>query len=274
MKKALSTALILGALYGTANAAPITSPLYLPSAGQITSTTKLGYTTASFDKSPEGASDKLEDGVYLDLDGKIGVNNSLSINYGFTIDFGKKLLDEKQSAVYFSDYYFGMTHRMMNSGSQKFDFILNIGQEESPIFPLNQFYGELELRYGIDVDSYNLGIVVGGTYLGNNESGEGDSVIKLENEFIFTQDFTVGFDLYFHLNDKIKYTNGSDNKIEFGTYEEYGFNLDANMAMSQNHYLGAYFNMFLSTLEGPKDAEAKLKDPIGYDFGLKYTSQF
>ena len=76
MKKALSTALILGALYGTANAAPITSPLYLPSAGQITSTTKLGYTTASFDKSPEGVSDKLEDGVYLDLDGKIGINNS------------------------------------------------------------------------------------------------------------------------------------------------------------------------------------------------------
>ena len=284
MKKALSTALILGALYGTANAAPITSPLYLPSAGQITSTTKLGYTTASFDKSPEGVSDKLEDGVYLDLDGKIGVNNSLSINYGFTIDFGKKLLDEKQSALYFSDYYFGMTTRIMDYGSQKFDFILNIGQEESPIFPLNQFYGELELRYGIDLDSYNLGIVVGGTYLGNNESGEGDSVIKLErgylvsfkleNEFIFTPDFTVGFDLYLNLNDKIKYTNGSDDKIEFGTYEEYGFNLDANIAMSQNHYLGAYFNMFLSTLEGPKNAEAKLKDPIGYDFGLKYTSQF
>ena len=92
----------------------------------------------------------------------------------------------------------------------KFDFILNIGQEESPIFPLNQFYGELELRYGIDLDSYNLGIVVGGTYLGNNESGEGDSVIKLErgylvsfkleNEFIFTPDFTVGFDLYLNLH--------------------------------------------------------------------------
>ena len=80
--------------------------------------------------------------------------------------------------------------------------------------------------------------------------------------------------MYLNLNDKIKYTNGSDDKIEFGTYEEYGFNLDANIAMSQNHYLGAYFNMFLSTLEGPKNAEAKLKDPIGYDFGLKYTSQF
>ena len=42
MKKVLSTALILGALYGTANAAPLTSSIYMPETGKVLSNLNIG----------------------------------------------------------------------------------------------------------------------------------------------------------------------------------------------------------------------------------------
>ena len=47
--KFLSTALILGALYGTANATSITSPIYMPEQGKISTDLKIGFTKSKFD---------------------------------------------------------------------------------------------------------------------------------------------------------------------------------------------------------------------------------
>ena len=75
----LSTALVLGALYGTANAAtPITSPIYMPEDGKIATELKLGYTTSSYDKVPEGAGDEVEKSWNLDVDGKMGLSNKFT----------------------------------------------------------------------------------------------------------------------------------------------------------------------------------------------------
>lgn len=282
MKKVLSTALILGALYGTANAAPITSPIYLPEAGKVLSTLNIGYTTSKFDKKPDGASDKLEQSWNIEAEGKVGVIDRMALNYGLSFDFARKNMDEDQSAK-FTNFYFGTTGRVIDADANKLDIILNVGQEEAPIFAYDQVYVELAARYGLDLDMYNFGFFVGGKYINDWQNGKGADKekldrgytfsVKLENEFIFTENFTVGLDLFFNANDKIKYTvAGAETK--WNSYNEYGFNLDANFALANDNYLGAYFDMKMSDLKGPKGEVEKFKDPIEYKFGLRYTSQF
>ena len=283
MKKVLSTALILGALYGTANAAPITSPIYLPEAGKILSTLNRGYTTSEFDKKPDGAKKELEESWNIVAEGKFGLMDKLALNYGFDFDFARKIRDEDESAK-FTDYYFGVTGRVLDIDANKLDIIFNVGQEEAPVLPYDQVYVELAVRYGLDLDMYNLGFSIGGKYINDYESGKGANkdklergfafTVKLENEFIFTERFTVGLDLFFNMNDDIKEKTGSVVTEKWDSYNEYGFNLDGNFALTDNNYIGLYFGMALSDLEGPKDAPQKYKDPTEYKFGLKYTSQF
>ena len=130
---------------------------------------------------------------------------------------------------------------------------------------------------------YNLGFFVGGKYINDWQNGKGADkekldrgytfTVKLENEFIFTENFTVGLDLFFNANDKIKYTvAGAETK--WNSYNEYGFNLDGNFALAENNYIGAYFDMAFSDLKGPKTSTEKYKNPVEYKFGLRYTSQF
>jgi len=300
MKKVLSTALILGALYGTANAAPATSPIFLPEAGKILSTLNIGYTTAKFDKKPNGESDKLEESWNVEAEGKFGITDRLSLNYGFDFDFARKVWDEDQSAK-FTDFYVGVTGRVVDVDDNRFDIILNVGQEEAPIYTKDQVYVDLALRYGLDLEKYNLGFSISGKYINDWEDGKGamkeklergfEFGVKLENEFIFSESFTVGLDLFFKMHDDIKFkgldveydeglaefqTNGVETS-KWDSYNEYGFNIDANFALANDNYIGAYFTMSFSDLEEKsyEDVDGKrFKDPTEYRFGLKYTSQF
>lgn len=283
MKKVLSTALILGALYGTANAAPITSPIYMPEAGKILSTLNIGYTTSKFDKKPDGDSDKLEESWNIEAEGKFGIMDRIALNYGLNFDFARKIANEDESAK-FTNFYVGVTGRVLDVNANKLDIILNVGQEEAPIYSTDQVFVDLAVRYGLELDMYNLGFSIGGRFINDWESGKGATkdklergfafTFKLENEFIFTERFTVGLDLFFNMNDDIKYkTLGAEQKWD--SYNEYGFNLDGNFALGESNYIGAYFDMMVSDLEGPNDLVGqKFKDPIEYRFGLRYTSQF
>ena len=97
--KFLSTALILGALYGTANATSITSPIYMPEQGKISTDLKIGFTKSKFDKRPEGESDKFEESWNLDAEGKMGLTDGIALNYGFDFDFARKIRNQQNSQI-------------------------------------------------------------------------------------------------------------------------------------------------------------------------------
>lgn len=284
--KFLSTALILGALYGTANAAPITSPIYMPEQGKITTDLKVGFTKSKFDKRPEGESDKLEEAWNLDAEGKMGLTDEIALNYGFDFDFARKIRNGDKSAK-FTDFYLGLTGRVFDSNDNKFDIILNVGQEEDTIVSLqDQVYAELAVRYGLDLDMYNLGFSIGGRYINDYEDKESNNAgsykvergylvsFKLDNEFIFDE-FTVGLDLFFNMNGEIKEKTDGITTAKYSSYNEYGFNVDANYALTEdNNYVGLYFAMTQSDFKGPKDSAEKYKEPTEYKFGLKFVSEF
>lgn len=283
--KFLSTALILGALYGTANATPITSPIYMPEQGKITTDLKVGYTKSKFDKKPTGMSDKLEESWNVIADGKMGLTNEIALNYGVDFDFARKIRNGDKSAK-FTDFYLGLTGRVYDSMDNKFDVIFNVGQEENTIISSrDQVYAELAVRYGLDLDMYNLGFSIGGKYINDYEDKEDNNTsykierdylvyFKLENEFIFDK-FTVGLDLFFNMNGDIKEKEDSLTTAKYDSYNEYGFNIDANYALTENNnYVGLYFTMAQSDFEGPKDSLEKYKDPTEYKFGLKFTTEF
>lgn len=284
--KFLSTALILGALYGTANATSITSPIYMPEQGKISTDLKIGFTKSKFDKRPAGESDKLEESWNLDAEGKMGLTDEIALNYGFNFDFARKIRNGDKSAK-FTDFYLGLTGRVVNTEDNKFDIILNVGQEEDTIISLqDQVYAELAVRYGLDLDMYNLGLSVGGKYINDYEDKDGDGItsykierdylvsFKLENEFIFDE-FTVGLDLFYNINGDIKEKTDGITTAKFGSYNEYGFNVDANYALTEdNNYVGLYFAMAQSDIKGPKDSAEQYKEPTEYKFGLKFVSEF
>lgn len=275
MKKVLSTALILGALYGTANAAHITSPTYLPEAGKILSNIKVGYTTSEFDKVPTGENDEKYKAGNIDLEGKLGLMDQLSLNYGFSFDFSRKERDEDMSAG-FDNYYFGVTGRVIDAVENKLDIILNVGQEDS-FFTRGQVYVDLALRYGLDLDMYNLGLSAKARYYNDTERDnnkyERDMAFTfaLENEFIFTEDFTVGLDLFYTINGKVKYKEDGVLIERTKSFDEYGFNIDANYAVAQDNFIGVYFGMAFSDMNYLDEG---YKDPTEYNFGVKYVAQF
>lgn len=279
MKKVLSTALVLGALYGTAGAAPITSPIYMPEAGKILTDVKVGYTTSEFDKKPDGAKKELEQSWNIDLAGKMGLTDSLGLNYGFDFDFARKAMDLDESAQ-FTNFYFGLTGRVLEADANKVDVIFNVGQKSDYIYLDDQVYVDLAVRYGLDLDMYNLGLSAGARYTNDSESDtykvERGFVFKfaLENEFVFTEDFTVGLDLFYAINGKTEQKDLGALESRIKSYSEYGFNLDANYALNRNNFVGAYFGMALGNLKYEEVSIGEWKDPTGYKFGVKYVSQF
>lgn len=280
MKKVLSTALILGALYGTANAAPINSPIYMPEAGKFLSTMDIGYTTSDFDKTVPGLKDDLERSWNINLDGKFGINDRLALNYGFDFDFARKIGGARQSAE-FVNFYFGATARAYEMDAHKFDVILNVGQEEAMLYTENNVFVDLALRYGLELNSYNMGFSIGGRFFNDFRSEDYRLkkdfafVVKFENEFIFSDSFTVGLDLYLNANGDIRNKVEGEVNTKIKSHQEYGFNIDANYALCQNNYIGAYFDMSMSNAKFDVSSYGTIaKDPIQYKFGLRYTTQF
>lgn len=271
----LSTALVLGALYGTANAAtPITSPIYMPEQGKIATELNLGYTTSKYDKVPEGMDDELEKTWNIDLDAQMGLSNKLALNFGFQFDIAPEYHGKKASEE-FTNYYVGLTSKFYECGKHKMFTTLNVGQEREIILSgESQVYADLALKYGMDLNNYNMAFSIGGKYYHDAEYRddklEKDYAFyaKLENEMIFDQ-MTVGLDLFYNFNGDGKFVEGAViNKYD--SYNEYGFNLDANYALNQDAYVGAYFTMSLNDL----DNMDVYKDVTEYQFGLKMTSQF
>jgi len=264
MKKFLSTAMVLGALYGTANAAPVTSPIYMPEAGKILSNINLGYTMRNSDEDITEDGDEMYSAVNLGLEGKIGVMDRLAINYGFNFDFARKILDEDSSAK-FTNYYIGVTGRVADAGANKLDLILNVGQGNDAFISLSTMaYVDFGVRYGLELDRYNLGFSVRGKYVNDEEvlgetvlDGGFDVAFALENEFIFTDNFTAGLDLNYSINDDY---GDSD------SYNIFGFNVDLNYGLNQNNFIGVYYAMDFN--------DADEIEPTTYKFGLKFTSQF
>ena len=276
----LSTALVLGALYGTANAAtPITSPIYMPEQGKIATELKLGYTTSSYDKVSEGMGDELEKTWNVNLDGQMGLSNKLALNFGFQFDIAPEYYGEKASEE-FTNYYMGLTSKFYECGKHKMFATLNIGQERDIILSgETQVYADLALKYGLDLNEYyNMAFSIGGKYYHDAEYTDSKLekdfafYAKLENEMIFDQ-MTIGLDLFYNLNGDSKVYLGNTEIGSYDTYNEYGFNLDANYALNQDAYVGAYFTMSLNDLEYESSGNYR-KDLTEYQFGLKMTSQF
>lgn len=276
MKKVLSTALILGALYGTANAAPLTSPIYMPETGKVLSNLNIGYSMAKFDKKPDGESDKLQKGMNINLNGQVGLMEYLSMNYNFNFDLFRKVYNEDASAK-FTDFYMGLTGRLIDADANKMDVIFNIGQEESLYTETDHVYADLTARYGLDLDVYNLGLSAGIKYVNDYENSElkierdWDIHFKVENEFIFTENFTMGLDMFYNLMSQYKFKDKSGviPSYKIKAYDEYGFNIDANFSFNENNYMGLYFNMSFNDISNDE-----YKDLTNYNFGVKFTSQF
>ena len=94
------------------------------------------------------------------------------------------------------------------------------------------------------------------------------------SRFIFNE-FTVGLDLFYNINGDIKEKTDGITTAKFGSYNEYGFNVDANYALTEdNNYVGLYFAMAQSDIKGPKDSAQQYKEPTEYKFGLKFVSEF
>ena len=126
MKKVLSTAFILGALYGTAHAAPITSPIYMPEKGEVLSTLDIGYTISEFDKVPVDSTDKLDEAVNIGLYGQVGLKENLSMNYKFNFEFARKIYDDDASAK-FNNFYFCFNNSVSNNTTISLIVNLSVG---------------------------------------------------------------------------------------------------------------------------------------------------
>lgn len=271
MKKVLTTALILGAFYGTANAAEITSPIYMPKKGEIINALSLGKYNSYIDRENDGLR-LIEKGLNISDSGKIGLRDNLSLNYGFRFNFNRKI--NKAGNVVkiseeFYDRYFGLTARTYDNEANKLDIILNFGQIDTP-------YVDLSARYGLDLNNYNLAFSFGGIYYSADKEGNHREQEKmryyfeLDNELAFADSFTFDLNLKYLKNRGSKFRNvptigtgkseGSDN---------YSIYAGLNYSLNKANYLGIYFENTWS--HGQKE---DILDQTIYNFGVKLTSQF
>ncbi len=284
MKKILTTAFIIGSLYGTAQAATITSPIYMPTTGEATTSLDIGYTKSHFDRVEVGGvedSKELERSWNVNLNGKYGLNEQISLNYGFDFDFSREIERIDQSSK-LTNVYIGFTGRIIDSGANKFDILLNVGQQANKYwfyYTYDQMYANLGLRYGLDFDSYNVGITVGSQY--TNEYKDGSEKIdsefnfyaKLENEIIFTNEFTMGLDLFYTYNPRNDYGVSGLFKYHYKAFNEYGFNVDLNYALNDSNYLGVYFGMSENDFKEDSSGDIR-KDLTEYNGGVRLTTRF
>ena len=296
--KFLLTAVVLGSLYETASAVmPITSPIYLPEKGEFVNQLNFGYYKQKMN--PKVINDDIGHtyaSKYVSVDGMYGLTNKVALNYNAQLNFNQKYtyvnkvmnteLYKKFSADVVN-YSLGLTARLFECQYDKIDFIFNLGSYSD--YDLDsQMYADLALRYGLNFKYYNFALTAGLIHYFDYQNNYKDKVydyiyientkyentvyFKLENELIFDK-FTVGLDLYYNLVGKEKYKYIDVGYHEFyntlDSYNEYGFNVDANYALNNNMYLGAYLDMSKSTLDSDTS-----KRPQTYSFGLKLTSNF
>jgi len=289
MKKILTTAFIIGSLYGTAQAATITSPIYMPEKGEATTSLNAGYTKSTFDKvETDGvatSTKEFEKSWNLGLNGKYGLNEKVSLNYGFDFDF-KREMEKKDESAKLTNVYVGFTGRVIDAGVNKIDVLLNVGQEGDKYwidYNADHSFANLGLRYGLDLDMYNVAVTVGSQYTNQYKANtakidsEYNFFAKLENELIFSDQFTMGLDLFYTYNPKNNYFDGEYNQ-SYKAFSEYGFNVDMNYALNENNYLGIYFGMSENNISQyevvSSISQIDYRDLTEYNGGVKLTTKF
>lgn len=284
MKKILTTAVILGSLYGTANATvPITSPIFMPCRGDILMDLDVGYYQR---KATKGDKFKIAEGWQADLYGKVGVNDYIALNYDFDLRFLRKhevydvefgVYESLKNNAKFENFSFGITGRVVNEEYNKFDIIFDLGQT-TDIFGTETFpTADLALRYGLDLDYYNMGLSARTKYYVENKDGhdyktkkEMDFGVLFENEFIISDYVTIGLDLSYDFIGKEKNT-WYEIEEQLDSYNQYGGRIDLNYEFVKNNYVGAYFSYYITDLKD--DFDNKI-NPETYSFGLRYVSLF
>lgn len=271
MKKVLTTALILGAFYGTANSAEITSPIYMPKKGEIINNLSLGKYNVSNDKENFFGLRLIEKGLNVSDSGKIGLRDNLSLNYGFIFSFNRKEEDAgniTKISEEFHDRYFGLTARAYDNEANKLDIILNFGQINTP-------YIDLSARYGLDLNNYNLAFSFGGIYY-SADKAEGfyrkqekmQYYFELDNELAFADSFTFDLNLKY-LKDRGEEFRNAPITGKFKGSDNYTIYTALNYSINKANYLGIYFENTWS--HGQKE---DILDSTTYDFGIKLTSKF
>ena len=272
MKKVLTTALILGAFYGAANAAEITSPIYMPKKGEIINDLNLGKYNASNDKEGIFGLRLIEKGLNISDSGKIGLRDNLSLNYGFEFDFNRKINNAGnvvKISEEFYDRYFGLTARAYDNEANKLDIILNFGQIETP-------YVDLSARYGLDLNNYNLAFSFGGIYYSADEV-EGSYreqekmqyYFELDNELAFADSFTFDLNLKYLKDRGMKWKYAFAGAGKNAGSDNYTIYAGLNYSLNKANYIGVYFENTWS--HGQKE---DILDSTTYNFGIKLTSQF
>lgn len=288
MKKILSTAFIIGSLYGTAQAATITSPIYMPSKGKATTSLNAGYTKSTFDKveiSGVETTKEFEKSWNLNLNGNYGLNEKVALNYGFDFDFHREM-EKKDESSKLTKAYVGFTGRLINSDANKIDILFNVGQEANKYwtdYSIDQTFANLGLRYGLDFSIYNVALTVGSQYTDQYKSdnskidSEFNFYTKLENEIIFTDEFTMGLDLFYTYNPKNNHFDGVDNQ-NYKAFSEYGFNIDYNYAINEDNYIGVYFGMLENNISQyiilTSGSRQDYRNLTEYNGGIKLTTKF
>lgn len=276
MKKFAFAVILCCVFVNNTFAMPIASPVYMPKPGQIFSDIRLGYEVASFDKSYNSATDELKKSWIFAINGKYGLFERLAIDYGATLDFERKIFNKNESAS-LVNYYFGFTSRFLDYTYNKFDLILNLGQEEYEYNPdYKQIFLRFGLKYNLDLKYYNLAISALGKYTNNykkgNETLKRSMVysLKMENEIIFTEIFTVGVDLFYTFFGKIKYNTAAFPNGIIKSYNEYGANLDLNVRVNSTDFISIYG----SAIGNDINLLDRLKNKIEYKFGIRYLLNF
>ena len=266
MKKVLTTALILGAFYGTANAAEITSPIYMPKKGEIINDLSFGKYNYSIDNENFGLR-LIEKGLNISDSGKIGLKDNLSLNYGFKFNFNRKFDNSGNVAKIseeFYDRYFGLTARAYDNEANKLDIILNFGQIDTP-------YVDLSARYGLDLNNYNLAFSFGGIYYRPNKvQGSYRNQEKMQYYFELDNELVVTDSITFDLN--LKYLKDRGTEWKYGKDDGaniYSVYAGLNYSLNKSNYIGIYFE---NTWNHEEDQYTF--DSTNYNFGIKLTSQF
>lgn len=303
--KVLSTALILGSLYGTANASvSLTSPLYQASKGELKTEVSVGYSKNMWNKAVNSGNSTLKNkGGSLNLEGQYGLTDYIALNYGMAYDFTQQgyvySSAKYKTSPEFTDYYLGLTGKLYDCGKQKTYITLNIGQndnyipDDSGVSSLPNTYFDLALKYGLDLNNYNVALSIGGRYdmsynedltiLGTTVSTDIKSTRsiygKLENELTFGN-LNLGLDLYYSLNDdknNMVYIPGDTILASATSYNEYGINLNIDYALNNSTYLGLYGSLYKNDKETLLVSATSLqgnKREKGYTYGIKLTKSF
>ena len=251
----------------------IISPLYFPEAGKILSNMNIGYNRNRFTLSETNK--KFENYYFLKEEGKFGLFENLSVNFGFQYEINKKH-NEINISNDFSLFYFGILNRILDKEHFKFDISVNVGKETIENFTkLTTNFLNIYALYGFNFEYYNTSLKISYKYNDNYK----DENYKLNNSYILSfiynnqlilfEDFSLDLDLIFnHINKVKEYKN-----IFHKSYNEYGYNISLNYYINYNNSLGLFYN-FRKNKINFNDNLINKKNKIVSNCGLKLVSKF